>query len=162
MIKDALRTQLEFVHYSVHANLEGISDEESLASAEQGGNSINWVLGHMVNSRAALLELLGGEPVLGARGMELYSRHTKPIGAGSDCVPTSELLRLYDGSQEVLLEKLGEASDANLADEVPGLFDPEQEMQCGIKLAALTFHEAYHAGQLGSIRRAIGKEPAIK
>lgn len=162
MIKDALRTQLKFVHYSVHANLEDISDEESLASAERGGNSINWVLGHMVHSRAALLELLGGEPVLDTRGAEFYGRHTQPIGAGSDCVPTSELLRLYDGSQEVLLEKLSGASDATIAGDVPGIFDPEQKMQCGIKLAALAFHEAYHAGQLGSIRRAIGRDSAIK
>ncbi len=162
MIKDALRTQLEFVHYSVHANLEGISDEESLTSAAQGGNSINWVLGHMVQSRASMLEMLGGEPILDDRGTGFYTRHSNPIGPGSDCVPTSELLRLYDGSQELLLEKLAGATDTVMEGEVPGIFDPQETMQCGIKLSALAFHEAYHAGQLGSIRRAIGKESAIK
>ncbi len=92
---------------------------------------------------------------------KLYARQSNPIGPGSPCVPFDELQRVFEASQVLLTQKLDTAHDALWSKRVPGLFDPDAREPLGIQLASLVFHEAYHAGQLGTIRRAIGKEAAI-
>jgi len=161
MIKDALKAQLGFTHYAVTENVEAVSHEDSLESAERGGNSLNWVLGHIVASRTGMLRLLGGEPTLPDDRRRLYARGSAAIGAGSDCVPFEELRRRFEESQRQILEKLEAADDALWSRQVPGLFDPDAREPLGVQLAAFVFHESYHAGQLGVIRRAIGKAAAI-
>ena len=42
-----------------------------------------------------------------------------------------------------------------------GLFDPDEREPLGIQFSQLSFHEAYHAGQLGVLRRALGKAGGI-
>lgn len=161
MIEEALKTQLRFTHYSITENLEGVTHEESLESAERGGNSLNWVLGHIVASRTGMTRLLGDEPTLPDDRRRLYARGSAPIGAGSDCVPFEELRRRFEESQQQILAKLDAADDTVWAREVPGIFDASQREPLGVQLATLAFHESYHAGQLGVIRRAIGKQGAI-
>ncbi|MEW6071846.1 MAG: DinB family protein [Planctomycetota bacterium] len=162
MIQNALSTQLVFTYMTAQANLDGISHADSLAAPPKGGNGINWVLGHVVNTRGVMLDLLGAAPVLGARGKELYGRGSKAIGPGAPCLSLEELRRLLDASQATLRQKLAAADEAALAREVPDLFDAAQKTTCAVKLAQLLFHEAYHMGQIGTIRRAIGKEPGIR
>jgi len=161
MLKDALRIQLTFVDGSLQMNLEGVSHELSLRCAGEGGNSINWVLGHMLNTRGALLELLGGEALTGERHQSLYGRHSQNVGPGDDCESLEALRETWKATQTALLEKLAAADDALLATMVPGLFEPESQEATGVQLASLVFHEAYHAGQIGVIRRNVGMEAAI-
>lgn len=161
MLKDALKAQIAFVDMTVQANLDGVSHEDSLRSAAEGGNTINWVLGHMIHTRAAMLSLLGGEPQVGQRYGALYGRRSSPLAPGDDCEPLDALRETWRASQAALLEKLEAADEARLAASVPGLFEPEKQEPVGVQLASLVFHESYHAGQLGVIRRNAGLEPAI-
>ena len=92
---------------------------------------------------------------------KLYARGSESIGPGSECVPLAELRRILEASQGQLVEKL-EVADAELwSKEVPGLFEPDAREPLGIQFSQLTFHEAYHAGQLGVLRRALGKAGGI-
>ncbi|MCP3915956.1 MAG: DinB family protein [bacterium] len=162
MIHDVLRTQAGFTDFAVRKNLEGIGHEDSLRSAGEGGNSMNWVLGHLVNTRSSMLELLGGEPVTDARHGELYGRGSGPADTTSDTVALEELLRLWDASQAALLARLDACGPSDLERRVPKLFEPENEETVAEQLAAFLFHESYHTGQLGVIRRSVGKAGAIQ
>ena len=162
MIKQALLTQLGYTYYATRENLQGLGHEECLITAEKGGNCINWVLGHMVNTRNVMLARIGAEPVMGEAGRELYGRGSKPLGPGSDCPTLETLLELLEASQKTLMEGLEALDEAALAKEVPELFDDTKTETCANQLATLIFHEAYHAGQIGSIRRVLGKEGVIQ
>lgn len=162
MIHQALEAQLGFTYFAIHANVGGVTQAESLQSPPGGGNGINWVVGHIVNTRNAMHALLASEPVLDETGAAIYGRHTAPLGPDSTCLEIDQLLAHLDASQEVLREKLASTDAEHLAAEVPDLFHPEEKSTRAETLATLLFHEAYHAGQLGTIRRTLGKDAAIK
>ena len=87
MITEALTTQLAFVDFTVQGNLDGISQDLSLRSASEGGNTINWVFGHMIHARSGMLRLLGQEPLVEDSHGKLYGRGSAAMAPGSDCVP---------------------------------------------------------------------------
>ena len=54
----------EASYRTIRSNLEAISHPESMRPAsEAGGNSLNWVLGHTVQTRNVVLRLAGAEPI---------------------------------------------------------------------------------------------------
>jgi uncharacterized membrane-anchored protein YhcB (DUF1043 family) len=77
-----------------------------------------------------------------------YSRGTQNI-APENAVRLEKLLTMLDDSQKSLEQKISEADLSN---------DEEKAR----KLAFYSFHEAYHSGQTGLLRRMAGKEGAIK
>ena len=46
-------------HLVLNRNLKDLTHEESLVTPQGGGNSINWILGHIIVSRDDIRELLG-------------------------------------------------------------------------------------------------------
>ena len=153
-----LTTQLEFTFYSAQRNLEGVDHFASLRAPVEGTSTINWILGHVINTRNVMLETLGAAHGFDERGQTMYGRGTKP---GGDCLTLEELRGFHATTQKTLMDALAKVDDAFLAEEVPGIFEPEEKVTRAEKLATLVFHEAYHMGQIGLIRHALGFEPAI-
>ncbi len=146
----------EVSHRTVKVNLEGISPEESMRPAsETGGNCLNWVLGHLVATRSAVLRLAGAEPVGDAALMANYSGQEDVVFDPAQAVPLERLIADYDQSQERLRAALPGLTAERLAE--PALFGT-----VGATLAFLTFHEGYQSGQLGILRRLLGKPGKIK
>jgi uncharacterized damage-inducible protein DinB len=152
MNSNLLLNQFQASHSVLHRNLEGIRHEESLKAPRDGGNSLNWVLGHLVSTRNLVLDLLDQPSVLTPEQAVAYR------GNGGDA---SRFLRLEDlkaalnRTQETInsgFQKL--SSDAMKA--------PAYGSTVGEMLAVLAFHEAYHGGQIGIIRRSLGYEGVIK
>ena len=121
-----------------------------------GGNSAHWVLGHLCASRRGLLRMLGE-----ALADEPWEA---PFRRGAS--PTEDEAAGYPGPER-LLEDL-EASGRALAERLAHLRGAELEADIGRKLpdgsatragAAhfLYFHEVYHLGQLGLLRRLAGQ-----
>ena len=142
-----LVTFLNYNHYSVNKNLEGITHEESLISPQAGGNCINMVLGHIVITRDTLLETFGFEGICNEKMGKMYAKGAPPLEA-EDAVDINELLRMYNDSQEKIMNVLPQQD----------LGGEEEKIK---NLLGLAFHEAYHAGQIGILRRVIGKEGLI-
>lgn len=142
-----LVTFLNYNHYSVNKNLEGITHEESLISPQAGGNCINMVLGHIVITRDTLLETFGFEGICNEKMGKMYAQGAPPLEA-EDAVDINELLRRYNDSQEKITNVLPQQD----------LGGEEEKIK---NLLGLAFHEAYHAGQIGILRRVIGKEGLI-
>ena len=147
-----LLSQFQASHYVLHKNLEGISQEESLKPLVGGGNSMNWVLGHIVATRQLVLEILEQTPVWDADLRAAYSG--TPLET-SRMVPFKELVGALDRSQELVQAGFQKLSEEKLAASAFG-------STVGGWLATLAFHEAYHGGQIGLLRRPLGHPGVIK
>lgn len=133
--------------------------EESLFQPPGGGNCINWLVGHIVTSRNQMLDLLDRQPVWGRDERARYAQGSPPITAlGPGVLEISRLLEDYEATLGPILETLETMSDEELAIRVPW-FGGELD-KSGV-LGGFLFHEAYHVGQAGLIRRLLGKTSAV-
>jgi hypothetical protein len=144
MNETLLAQQFELNHHVAHANLEGISHEESLVHPAPAGNCLNWVLGHVVATRNVLMDILGEGPVWSLAEAEPYQRGARPPLDAARAIPLADILAAFDRSQDTLRRRLPSASPDDL-----------------LTVARLSFHESYHLGQCGLLRRLLGKHGAI-
>src|SRR5690242_2865383 len=152
----------EFSFAAINRNLENVSEAESLVQPPDGGNCFNWVLGHMVIARGGILTLVGEAPVCPEAQAAPYRRGVSP--SETDQLLDMATLRGYlADSQLLLLPALAPMTEAKLAKPVPEPMNrPPLTGSIGDALIRLQYHEAYHNGQLGLLRRIAGKEGAIK
>jgi len=156
MIAKTLTRLFEINLHAIRVNAEGITDAEALIQPQPGGNCMNWVVGHIVASREAMLKLLGEPPVLTPEVTARYRRGTAPIAIAGDGAPLSELLASLAASQERLLRGIANATEEKWNETVPDFGN------AGEAAHFLHFHEAYHAGQIALLRRMAGKKGAIQ
>lgn len=142
-----LTTFFNYNHYVVNKNLEGITHRESLMTPQAGGNCINVVMGHIVVTRDTLLESFGFEGMCDEKMKNVYAQGAPPIKA-EDATDINKLLKMYNESQEKVMKVIPQTDLSG---------DEEKKKN----LLGLAFHEAYHAGQIGILRRVIGKEGKI-
>jgi hypothetical protein len=127
-----------------NVNFEGITHEESLREMHNC-NSANWILGHLVFSRNSILSQLGLPPVADEKMKEVYGRGVvKPDM--QKAIKLDELKKMYLDSQPDIINGLEKVKDEILLEQ----------------LTVLGFHEAYHLGQIGLLRKMLGKEGAIR
>lgn len=150
-----LVAMFQFSHGALSRNLEGITHEESLRAPATGGNSLNWVLGHLLSYRNRILGLLGVPPAWDSPQAARYARGSAPLGPEDDPVPLETLRAGFDRSQELLLAALAAISEEDLA------AVNERGEPLGQRLALLAMHEGYHGGQIGLLRRLAGHTGAI-
>lgn len=158
-----LRHLAGIVRQVVTLNAEGVSHDESLIQPRPGGNCMNWVLGHLVAVYDKSLELFGEEPAEPEGSLARYQRGSAPLTGPGDARDFGELLGLWDGVARSHEEGLAALTPEDLAKPAPFSPDgpPREGDTVGSLLATVQFHQAYHAGQLGVLRRIAGKEGAI-
>ncbi len=59
--------------------INGISHKESMAPPPFGDNNFNWIVGHLVESRNELLEVVGLAPIWTAKIQMRYQTGSEPI-----------------------------------------------------------------------------------
>ncbi len=142
-------------HRVARQNLRDITHAESMQPPPGGGNCINWVLGHLVATRQVVLRLAGEESWWDEERSRTYSAGDDASWSPDRALPLDVLVTDYDRSQDLLARALPGLSAEGMA--APALLGT-----VGDTLAFLTFHEGYHAGQLGILRRVLGKPGVIK
>lgn len=141
-----LLTSYNYNLITIKRNLEGISQEESLITPENGGACINWVLGHLMVSRNDIFEILGLKKIIPEHYEKYYARETNNrVILNPENI--SRLMELIEESQNILIKELESRKD----------LDEKQRKE----LAFFGFHETYHCGQIGILRRVVGKPGAI-
>lgn len=147
-------------HSALHANIDDVSVAESLIRPDKGCNSLNWVLGHIMLSRDVILEALGLKKILTQAESYPYRRGSDP----NETPPATSFNRLveaFDESQRQLIARLWQLSPDELQATEPSIEGGEAQPALGDYLRFLNFHETYHVGQTGVLRRMIGKAGAI-
>jgi hypothetical protein len=134
----------------------GISDltEQDARARSRGGTgpSIAWTIGHLCHFKIKVLELLGQarENMYAAR-----FEHT-PASDGSDYPPLADLAASFAALNDDLCAALASSVD-RLDMPTPG-GGPHNEKRVLDTVLFLTWHEAYHIGGIGAIRREQGRK----
>jgi uncharacterized damage-inducible protein DinB len=145
-----LERLLEQSTFYVTTNVADLAPGDDMVEVPNGGNSLNWILGHIVWWRNDMIELAGGtRPWQNGVGRqyrgnpdERRPKHFDPAAA----MALSELQEEFDECSRRLERILDSAS-----------LDSETQT----KLLALLGHEIYHAGQLGVLRHLAGRVGAL-
>jgi uncharacterized damage-inducible protein DinB len=132
--------------------LDRLTDDELWRQTTEKSNPMLWIAGHVVQTRAAILELLGdpfdtGWGDLFKRGAALQDRARYPSPPDIDPVMRDITARLHT--------KLAALDDQQLASPATGPALPGAQTVAD-QIAFFAFHEAYHVGQLAYIRKALG------
>jgi uncharacterized damage-inducible protein DinB len=139
-------------------NLTGVTNEESLRRPQPGGNTMNWIVGHVVRTRNQALGLLGEKPLFDDHDFEAY-------GAGGSkaahTLPLDELKHRFDALGPALGSALARTTPQQLSAAAPFSPTGNSNETVGTLLASIAFHEAYHLGQTGLSRRLLGKPGAL-
>ena len=160
MTPASILRMFEINYNALMANLDGISDDEALIQPRPAGSTINWVVGHIVVSRDVLLTVLGEKSVMEDEDSVHYKRGAK-VEDVNLLIPLSKLIEALRQSQELLkagLKRLSE-EEINKPFEI-GETDKDRSSLAD-QLSFIQFHEAYHVGQTGLLRRLVGKEGSI-
>ena len=149
----AIAGQYELSGFALVRSLDGVGRAQSLAIPAGGGSSINWVVGHILRCREArIFATLGLESIWSDPRQELYAKDKTPADLAGREVPVGEMVRRYERSQPILLSTLQEITDEELN---KPLAEPSETFgkTVGEMVSFFAWHEAYHVGQLATLRR---------
>jgi len=159
---EVFRHQAGATRQVVHLNVDGFTQEESLLQPEPAGNCLNWVVGHLFCIYDQMLPLLGQQPVMEKDALKRYARGSSPLVDPAEALDFQDLLRGWATANERV-----DAGLAGLTAEAldrPAPVSPSNNPDETVRslISTVLFHQAYHAGQTGILRRLAGKEGAIR
>lgn len=145
-----LGTLLEQSTFYVNANTAGLGAGDDRVEVPNGGNSMNWILGHIVWWRNDMIERVGGRRIWeGGVGDQYRGNPGERRPRSFDPVSAIEFAELKSAFEEAG-RRLKRALEGTR-------IDAETEAT----LLSLLGHEVYHAGQLGVLRRIAGRAGAL-
>ena len=156
--RDMLVQQFDAIYRIIARNVDGLTHENSLTPAAGGGNTANWILGHVVNVQNGAMQLIGAPPVWKSDQLE-RARFDHPIRDAGEAIDWGTLVERFNASHAPCLAAIAALSEESLAEKMPDPFGRDST-RAGI-LGVLVVHQSYHAGQLGMARRAAGLKAAI-
>jgi len=159
---EMLRHQARMAHHVVKLNAEGLSHADSLIQPQPGGNCLNWVIGHLLAIYHHVLPLLEQAPVMPKHVLKRYDRGSSPIQNATEAIEFSELLSAWDECSRRVDLGLAGLNVEVLAAPAPASPSNDANETVGSLLSTISWHQAYHAGQTGILRRTAGKDGAIR
>ncbi len=133
--------------FAFQKNIAGITHQESMIQVHEGTSTINWIMGHLVLVRDEVLKLLNEEVLCDEVCREIYGAGTPGMVDINAAIDLPDLVNAFQHSQDVITQKLQ-------------LFEKEAPKNIDdlmVQMAGYGFHDAYHMGQLGYIRRLLNK-----
>lgn len=149
-------SQLKMSGWFLGQALEGITHEDSLRPTATG-QTINWLVGHLADARSGALALLSGTRAWPEAELAAYKRGAASL-TPDQALPLEELVRRFTGVQDTLLQHLSQLTDERAAQKAPFSPSGNPDETIGSLLGVLAFHEVYHVGQVGMMRRLAGKD----
>jgi hypothetical protein len=157
MNTEAIVIQLGLSEMVCRANTAGVSHDESLVAPKGGGNCMNWVVGHLVKVRHDFLALLERPRSSGAGPLDRYVMGSEPLTDAAEAVAFPALVEEFQALREPLVEAVRSATPEMLARPIPDSPTGNPNETVGSYVASLGYHDAYHLGQAGLLRRILGK-----
>lgn len=155
----ALASAYQRTGWIIDRQTEGLSHADSLLQLPFRGNCMNWVLGHILNSRQSALIALNEAGLLPDEYQARYRRGSEPVDEESqDVLPLDTLLAKLSESQERIVSALTGMNGTGLERPVQV---GDQSEPLGDRLAFLHWHETYHSGQLEILRQLAGTDDRI-
>lgn len=140
----------------ITAAVAGVTHPESVITSGSSENGLNWVLGHLVHVNDGIIMLMGGKGVLPQDATSRYAPSAPPVTVDS-ALPFEQLRDALHAQTPRLDAAWATVTPEQLqAPPPPGFSGMLYDF-----LGFITFHQAYHAGQCGLMRRQIGKDRAF-
>ncbi len=162
MHAQTLAFQLELSSKVFDLNTRDVSHEESLATPPKGGSCLNQVVGHLTRTRNMALGGMGQKSPYPVNDFDPYDDRTGVPFSREKALPFDELRRRFKAMQEPLVSAIKGMSAEALAARPPRNMTGDPNETVGSNLATFVFHECYHVGQTGVLRRVAGKPGVIK
>ena len=159
---EVFRHQARMIHGVVRTNVDGVTQEESLIQPQPEGNCLNWVVGHLVCIYGKALPLLGQEPVMEESALKRYDRGAPPLSDPANALEIRDLMTAWDETTRRVDTGLTGLTSEVLDRPAPHSPSGNPNETVRTLLTTIFFHQAYHAGQTGVLRRIAGKEGAIR
>ena len=144
-----LQAMYEDTYTMVKQQIDGLEHLESVHQSPFGGNCINWIVGHLVVARCNFLMMLDTPSIWDMTICRRFIPGSNPVTGLEDALPFETLTAGLDRTQEQLMTALGGVSAEKLQ-------VVNEDKTIGEHLAFYNAHEAFHAGELASLRRMIG------
>jgi len=130
-----------------------VKSDDLWRQPEPRSNALQWLLGHVTRYRCMLLARCDPKASPFPWG-EAFARGGAP-GPQEREVPFAELLRCFRETSTRLMERLPELTADELAASL-GRKMPQGDSTLRGMVAFTPFHEAYHLGQIGYLRKLFG------
>ena len=144
----------------VRKQTAGLSHFDSLLQLPFRGNCLNWVLGHIIQGRSELLEILGKPPLWNQTDAEIYRTGSEPITPynADTAISFEKLLENLADSQMLIEQALLECSP----DDLGQLIEQDGDSSTlGEMINGYNWHETYHIGQIELLRQLAGKADSV-
>jgi hypothetical protein len=134
--------------------LHGLDPTELTRAPSETSNPMVWMAGHLAQSRVRLARLLGVQqevpwPTLFTKG--------DPAPGAAAYPGLAEIQRAWAAAGTALRTRLQAMNDAELQADLQVKIPSTDGTLRGAIVFAL-FHEGYHVGQMGYVRRTLGRE----
>ena len=134
----------------------GLTHEDSLLQVPFRGNCLNWVIGHIVNSRDSMLRVLDQETFLNEEQKTMYEPGSEPLTHGSKACDFNWLWDTYQKQYDILKV----AIESKSVDELEQIVE-DSDRSVGERLRFLMWHETYHVGQTEYLRQLAGTDDKV-
>jgi len=157
-----LRQQAGMIRHVVGLSVDGLTQAETLIQPQPAGNCMNWVVGHLLTIYQQVLPLIGQEPVIPNGKLKQYNRGSQPIRDSGHALDISDLMTAWGETCARIDSGFAALTSEDL--DRPAPFSPTDNPNETIAslLTTVCWHQAYHAGQTGLLRRLAGKDGAIR
>jgi len=158
---------LEMEQDIIHLQTEGLSDADLLTQPPNGGNCMEWVLGHIADGLATILRVLDALPPENLPDLRRYRRGSAPILGPAAGLLGRRMIEQRQIQAKEALDMLQAAAQTRLAEMDEAAFDEEiiifgdQARRRGWWALFVLFHHSYHVGQLEILRNIAGKTDKI-
>lgn len=145
----------------IQRQMKHLTHEDSLLQLPFRGNCLNWVLGHITQSRNKMLRLVDEDSLWSQEQNTRYDTNSAPITNGDDALRIERILETFAAAHQRLTERLAEMSAEDLATPAKPVIEGFPPMTTGQFLHSLLWHETYHVGQTEILRQLAGKNDKI-
>lgn len=137
---------------SLEKVVAGIPAEKWLSRPNDHSNHIEWIAGHMLWARQALIARLGMKWEY--PGLDVFARSTKIQEGTAYLAPEALLTAWRDAAKELGQALEAVTEEALAAPAPPGPPSPDGKLSGFV--AVLAWHDTYHLGQLAYLRGWLG------
>jgi hypothetical protein len=137
--------------------MAGVEKLEAMRRPGPVSNPLLWLAGHVIHFRTRMLSLVGVPRDFPWGG--LFDTGSK-VGPAESYPEPEELVAMWEELSELLVERLGVLTEADLA-APPTAKVPTTDATLRGAIGYFSLHEAYHVGQMGYVRKWLGMTPII-
>ncbi len=154
-VRDQLLYMLDFNRKTIKKLIDDVSEEESMERGSDSHNHIRWTTGHLVYCDSYVCSLLGGDSDDHKKVAGLFGAGSEVSDDPSAYPAMSELRERLYRLHEWMISRIEKLTDADLERETG---DDENKEPLWQPVTFFCMHEFYHAGQMASMRRLLGRD----